>query len=223
MKKFKSTRFVISIAIVAVLVASCSSQRPQELPLFLKNPIQIAESVERLELYSRPDGMSLSARDQDSVAQFLTAYARYGDGPIYMNMPSQHSAGTMQTKGMVRSMMAQLGLAGAPVQEGQYQSASYMPSPVVVSYRRLKTLPQDCTIRDHLNRTQTNQPYGQFGCSASANLAAMIDDPRQLLAPYELGAPDMRRRMTIYDKYIKGESPASQQPARQEISSSEDR
>jgi len=217
----KYIKSLMTVGLASALLASCSTQRPQELPLFLKNPIQVAESVERLELYARPDGMSLSARDQDAVATFLSAYARYGDGPLYINMPSQGNAGTFQTQGMVKTMMAQIGLAGVPIQEGQYQTAHYGPSPVVVSYRRLKTLPQDCTIRDSLAYTRTNQPYRQFGCSASANLAAMIDDPRQLLAPYALGEPDMRRRMTVYDKYIKGENPASQHPDRQEISSSE--
>lgn len=152
---------------------------------------------------------------------FLSAYGKYGDGPLYINVPSQANPGTAQTQHLVRNLMAQMGMSGAPIQEGQYQSAPYSPSPVVVSYRRLKTLPQDCTIRGAMQYTRNNQPYSQFGCSASANLAAMIDDPRQLLAPREMGPPDMRRRMTVYDKYIKGESPASQQPARQETSSSE--
>ena len=46
----------------------------------------------------------------------------------------------------------------------------------------------------------------------------MIGDPRQLLDPYELTAPDSQRRQTVYDRYIEGENTASTQPDRQEIS-----
>ena len=65
--------------------------------------------------------------------------------------------------------------------------------------------------------TYANQSYSQFGCSHTANLAAMIQDPRQLIQPYELTAPDSQRRQTIYDKYIEGENPASVQPDRQDV------
>ena len=68
-----------------------------------------------------------------------------------------------------------------------------------------------------LSYAYTNQPYSNFGCFQSANLAAMIQDPRQLLQPYDMTVPDSQRRQTIYDKYIKGENPASDLPARQDI------
>ena len=204
----------------ALALSACAVPMKSEPPTFVNHPIQIAESIERLELYARPDGMSLSARDQDAVAGFLQNYARFGEGPLYMNVPSQSNAGVVQTTDMVKSMMGRMGLGGQALQEGSYQSANV--APVIVSYRRLKTLPKDCSIRSNLAQTYNNQPYSNFGCSASSNLAAMIQDPRQLIAPYDMTAPDMRRRMMVYDKYINGENPASEQPDRQEISSSEE-
>lgn len=205
----------------ALTLSACATPTPSQPPLYQKNPIQVSESIERLELYSRPDGMSLSARDSDAVAGFLSGFAQFGDGPLYMNMPAHGSPGVMQTRGLVRNLMGQIGLGGAPVQEGQYQSHPNMPAPVVISYRRLKTLPRDCTIRSDLTRTYSNQPWPEFGCSQNANLAAMIQDPRQLLEPHPMGPADMRRRMTVYDKYIKGESPASATPPNQTISSTD--
>ncbi len=209
------------LAGTVVFLAGCATPMQSEPPLFRKNPIQIAESIERLELYSRPDGMSLSARDQQAVAGFLSGYGRFGDGPLYMNLPAHSSAGVVQTRGVVQNLMAEIGMAGAPIQEGQYQSRPGQPAPVVISYRRLKTLPQDCTIRTDLTRTYNNQPYHEFGCSQNANLAAMVQDYSQFLHPYDMAPADMRRRMTVYDKYIKGESPASVIPPNQSISSTD--
>jgi len=212
---------LLGIVGVAALTA-CATPQSSQPPLYLKNPIQIAESVERLELYSRPDGMSLSARDQDAVAGFLDGYARFGEGPLYMNLPANGHSGVSQTQNMIETMMSQMGIGTQNVQQGQYQAQSDVMNPVVISYRRLKTLPQDCSINSHLHYTYNNQTYPNFGCSQNANLAAMIQDPRQLLAPYDFAPPDMRRRMEVYDKYIKGDNPASEQPQRQEISSSEE-
>lgn len=219
----KTNRMKIASLIVgtALTIAACATPIQSERSLMMKNPIQIAESIERLELYSRPDGMSLSARDQQAVAGFLSGYGRFGDGPLYMNMPTHGTAGVIQTRGLVQNMMAQIGMAGAPIQEGQYPSAPGNPAPVVISYRRLKTLPQDCSIKSDLTRTYNNQPYHEFGCSQNANLAAMVQDHSQFLQPYDLAPPDMRRRMTVYDKYIKGESPASVTPPNQSISATE--
>jgi pilus assembly protein CpaD len=182
------------------------------------NPISISESIERLELYSRPNGMSLASRDQAAVAEFLNAYALHGDGPLYMNVPAAQSGmiGTRQSANLIRQTMSQLGMGVGALQTGQYQTNPAAPAPVVVSYRRLKIIPKDCRSGADLMSTHSNRPGPSFGCSFNANLGAMIQDPRQLLEPYSMGPPDAQRRQAVYDKFILGENPASEQPDRQE-------
>jgi len=211
---------ILGSAVLALV--GCATPMDSEPPLYMKNPIQISESIERLELFSRPDGMSLSARDSEAVAGFLGGYARFGDGPIYMNYPAHTNPGVIQTRSVVQNIMGRIGMGGAPIQEGQYQSSPHAPAPVVISYRRLKALPRDCSLSSNMSRTGNNQPWREFGCSQNANLAAMVQDYRQFLEPNPMASPDMRRRMTVYDKYIKGESPASQLPPNQSISSTEE-
>jgi len=212
---------LLSCGAIVLSFVACATPEKSSPPQYLKNKIQVTESVERLELYSRPEGMSLSARDQDALGEFLSLYGQFGDGPLYMNVPNQRSAGISQTTHMVQNMLGQVGLAGAPVQQGQYQARPNQPAPVVLSYRRLKTVARDCSINHLITGTYSNQTHETFGCSANANLAAMIEDPRQLIHPHALAPSDMRRRQTVYDKYIRGENPASEQPGRQEVSSSE--
>jgi len=60
-----------------------------------------------------------------------------------------------------------------------------------------------------------------FGCFQSANLAAMVTDPRQLLEPYAAGTPNPQRRQVIYDKYINGETTAAEVNERQSLSASQ--
>lgn len=206
------------IGAVAIMLSACAAPQSAPRPSINNNPISISESIERLELYSRPNGMSLSSRDQDAVAEFLAAYGQFGDGPLYVNVPGAQAStiGTQQSAELVRQTMAQMGMGVGAIQTGQYQSHPSAPAPVVVSYRRLKVVPQDCRGLENMMDTHSNRVMASFGCAYHANLGAMIQDPRQLLEPYALGTPNAERRRTVYDKYITGETTAAARPADQE-------
>jgi len=208
-----------AITCLVVTVTACSTPMASTGPSVFNNKIQVAESIERLELYTRPNGLELSARDQVAVSQFLQSYGRTGNGPLYINVPNSSGSGlgVQQAQAVIRQSLAGVGLGGASVQTGQYQAAYGSPAPVVVSYRTLKTVPQDCRHQGDNKSTYANQPYDSFGCFHAANLAAMIGDPRQLIEPYDMTIPDSQRRQTVYDKYIEGENTASTQPARQQV------
>jgi len=193
-------------------LSGCAAPSMSFKPTQLRNPIKVAESIERLELYTRPNGLELSARDKLAVAQFLDGYGRAGEGPLFVNRPanSVSGLGTQQAEAVIRGLMVQGGLNPNSVQTGQYASNPGAPAPVVVSYRTLRAIPEDCLAMGSLIDTYSNQPQGGFGCFQSANLAAMITDPRQLLEPYASGQPNAQRRQVIYDRYIEGEPTAAQ-------------
>jgi len=210
---------ILCVSAVAATLAACSTPTASTGPNMYNNKIQVAESIERLELYTRPNGLELSARDQAAVRLFLQSYQRSGNGPVYVNIPSGAASGlgVQQAKAFINQNLLVLGLGHEAMQTGQYQAAYGSPAPVVVSYRTLKTVPRDCRQLGDMTDTYSGQPYDNFGCSYSANLAAMIGDPRQLLEPYDMTIPDSQRRQTVYDKYIKGENPASTLPDRQQV------
>ena len=216
-------RLPLMMSALALTLSACAVPQSAPLPGINNSPISISESIERLELYSRPNGMSLSSRDQDAVAEFLAAYGQFGDGPLYVNVPGAQSGsiGTQQSAQLVRQTMAQMGMGVGAIQTGQYQSNPAAPAPVVVSYRRLKVVPKDCRGMENLMETHANRPMRSFGCAYHANLGAMIQDPRQLLEPYAMGLPNAERRRTIYDKYIAGEITAAATPESQERSTDE--
>ena len=200
-------------------LTACATPTETFPPTHLRNPINVAESIERLELYTRPNGLELSARDKLAVAQFLDGYAKSGDGPLHINRPAQSVSGlgTQQAEAVIRGLMTQGGMNVGAVQTGQYFSRLGAPAPVVVSYRTLRAIPQDCGELGDLTMTFANQPHGNFGCFQSANIAAMITDPRQLLEPYATGQPNAQRRQVVYDQYIQGSPTAAQVNPGQEV------
>jgi len=136
----------VVVSAMGLMVTACAAPQAIPGPSINNSQITISESIERLELYARPNGMSLSSRDQSAVAEFLAAYGQFGDGPLYINVPGAQSGsiGTQQSAQLVRQTMAQMGMGVGAIQSGQYQSNPAAPSPVVVSYRRMKVVPQDC-------------------------------------------------------------------------------
>ena len=113
-------KFVPSIALLAFTagLVACSTPQPYAPPMVNKNKIRVAESIERLELYTRPTGLELSARDQVAVGQFLQGYGSRGEGPLYINVPSwtARGIGAQQAQNVIRQSLSQLGMSGAPVQ-----------------------------------------------------------------------------------------------------------
>jgi pilus assembly protein CpaD len=58
----------------------------------------------------------------------------------------------------------------------------------------------------------TNAEYWNFGCASQHNLAAMVDEPVDLVEPRAETPPYTARRDTVLDKYKKGESSATVYP-----------
>jgi len=57
-----------------------------------------------------------------------------------------------------------------------------------------------------------NRPYWNLGCASQRNLAAMVDNPADLVQPRAETPVLTSRRATALDKYRKGEATATQYP-----------
>ena len=58
----------------------------------------------------------------------------------------------------------------------------------------------------------TNAPYWNLGCSMQRNLAAMVEDPSDLVQPRAESPPYTARRSVVLDHYRKGEGTATVYP-----------
>jgi pilus assembly protein CpaD len=54
-----------------------------------------------------------------------------------------------------------------------------------------------------------NRPYWNLGCSSQRNLAAMVDNPADLVQPRGEGPIYTPRRTTVMEKYRAGMGPAT--------------
>jgi pilus assembly protein CpaD len=81
---------------------------------------------------------------------------------------------------------------------------------VLASFTALQAKGPDCEGGwGNLTSTRNNGPSTHYGCAVTANLAAMIADPRHLLAPAAIQPSDGDRRQTVLGKYKKGDVTSS--------------
>ena len=57
-----------------------------------------------------------------------------------------------------------------------------------------------------------NKPYYNFGCANQRNMAAMVDNPSDLVQPRPETPPYTPRRTEAFEKYRKGTSSATAYP-----------
>lgn len=218
------TKLICLSLSAAILLPACSTYQAPLPPYDELHKVRVAETIERMEIYVRPDGMNLSARDRAALGNFIGGFAQSGGaGGLYINIPST-AVGTPaagQAQAEIQNMMLSAGLGGAPVQTGQYQARPGGDAPIVLSYRRLTTMPMNCAVSGNLMNSYNNQAPYNFGCAAQSNFATMVNDPAQILEGYGSDPSIAARRTEGVQAYVKGESAASTQPARQEITSSQ--
>ncbi|MFT4089744.1 MAG: CpaD family pilus assembly lipoprotein [Asticcacaulis sp.] len=101
-------------------------------------------------------------------------------------------------------------------------TAENLPVDVIaVSEIEYRTVRETCNRKwDNLTKTASNKVQSNFGCAVTANMAAQIADPRDVAAPQPATPADAGRKVTIIDKYRKGEitSSAENEAARGTIS-----
>lgn len=215
----KFTLRVTALTAIAAIIAGCSTAIPTYAPYDELHKVRVAEMIERLELYIRPEGMNVSARDRSAMMNFFRMYGTEGDGVIYMNVPASAKGtdGLRQAEAEVQSMMTHLGLSPAAIQMGSYPAAPGQPAPIMLSFRRFATLPGNCHNGQNMTQSYNNMPYYNFGCASQSNFAAMVADPRQLLDGYDDDPAMTARRSTVLERYVEGQNTAATQPVRQEI------
>jgi pilus assembly protein CpaD len=95
-----------------------------------------------------------------------------------------------------------------------YDAGADAAVPVVVGFLRYDAKGPQCGHDwGNLANAFNNEVYEQFGCSITANIAAQVADPADLLHPRTETAPDATRRQVVLDKYRQGSTTATAKDA----------
>ncbi len=195
------------VAATAVLAGCAADTNPQNLSLTPTEHfgVQIASHPEQLALGLHASGLSVAQKA--AIGQFVSQWRDDGGGPVSVRAPldSASPAVARRMQDEASAYMAQLGVPRERLKMAGYVSHHNPSAPLLASYDRFDAQGPNCSGGwSNLTSTGHNSTFGHFGCAVTANLAAQIANPRDLVAPAVETPADNTRRAFIMTKYRQG-------------------
>jgi len=195
MKKYhKVIKPALAALSITALTACTSTFNGAEQALTVEDryPIEVSETTATLQVDS------LSATNKAMINAFVAEYKQRGHGPIMIS-----GASSKLSRSVERAVKAE----GASM----VQRAPGGGSAVTLTFSRYIASVEECgDWSDNLATSYNNGAWDNFGCATQNNLAAMLEDPRDLVDPRGMTGVDPDRRSTILERYRAGESTAAQ-------------
>jgi pilus assembly protein CpaD len=186
-----------------------------------RHPIAIKESDRTVVLFIGKSRGTLTAEQRADVLAFAHVWRREATGGIIIDVPAEtpNQAAASRAVQEVRSI-----LTAAGVPPGGVILRPYTPqdpaklAAVRLNYPRMTAEAGPCGLWPHdLGPTMDtaynkNRPYWNLGCASQRNLAAMVDNPADLVQPRGETGIYAARRSTMVEKYRKGEEFSGKYP-----------
>lgn len=224
--KIKNMMRLLAMFAAALSVTACgslpessdgrSAARPGPVDKF---PIQVADAKEEITLVVAPHVFALSQADRNRVALLAESYKHVGHGNIWVVAPtgSANSAASIGAAAEIAKVMVDRGIRPTSIKMNSYLAAETdVSAPVTVQFRRYHAYTRDCGLWNrNIAFTPANQSSPNLGCASQSNLAAMIEDPRDLIEPTGIDPADPARRAAVFENYRAGNVTASERTAQE--------
>ena len=189
-----------------------------------RHPITIKETDRTVEVFVGASRGGLNASQRADVLAFAQAWKKEATGGIIIDQPSGTTNELAASSAVAESRSI---LAGAGVPPQAIAIRPYLPqnrlalATVRLNYPKVSAHAGPCGLWPHdLGPTYEvghweNRPYWNLGCASQRNLAAMVDNPADLVQPRAETSAHSPRRSVVIDRYRKGENTATQYPPNQ--------
>lgn len=219
----RGLRGVLAAGFIGMTAAGCTLHRAdvtEATPVDYRqrHPISIREGERTTQVFVGVYRAGLTPAQRADVAIAAREWKREATGGILIEVPTDTpNAGAAQ--GAVRDIIATLRAAGVP---GQFiATRPYTPATetrlatIRIHYPRMVAeagpcglWPEDLGPAPEAQHNE-NRPYYNLGCASQRNMAAMVENPADLVQPRGETAIYAARRSVVIDKFRKGENPAT--------------
>lgn len=170
---------------------------------------EVTQQPHEIRLAVRGDG--LSPAQMEALSDFAEGWRANG-GPIVLRAPvgGPESASVGRASEHVRGFLLNAGVPTGEISVMGYEARGDARAPLILARQQYAvTVPACGRSWTNVAHSRTNEVQANFGCATTANMAAQIANPADLLGPAAVGPPDAQRREVVLDKYRKGEVTAS--------------
>jgi pilus assembly protein CpaD len=180
----------------------------------LRHPIAVQEANRSVVVFVGHARGGLSASQRADVFGLAQSWLQEGTGAISADVPVD-TPNARAAADSFREIQALLASAGVP--QGGLVMRRYHPddirtlATIRLSYPKISAVAGPCGVWPEdlgpsiKNKSYfENKPYYNFGCAYQRNMAAMVDNPSDLVQPASETPAYTARRSTAFEKYRKG-------------------
>jgi pilus assembly protein CpaD len=188
----------------------------------LRHPIAIQEANHSIEIFVGNSRGGLSASQRSDVTGMAQTWLREGTGAINADVPTAtpNARAAADTFREVRAMLAAAGVPPRGIIVRNYRPDDPRQLPTIrLNYAKITAVAGPCGVWPEdlgpsVNNPSyfENKPYYNLGCAYQRNMAAMVDNPSDLVQPRSETPPYTARRVNAYEKYRKGTSTTTTYP-----------
>ncbi|WP_306117409.1 MULTISPECIES: CpaD family pilus assembly protein [unclassified Roseitalea] len=208
-------RTVTGLFVGATLLAGCGTTAKDPMTVGsvgdhrVNHPIVVTERQQTLDVPVASGARELTAAVKSNISAFAASFADSGTGVIHVLVPvgSANEHAVDRVRGDIVAAIEQGGASRHDVAIQGYDASGHGPSAAVrLSFVGMTaSTPRPCGQRPaDLADTRGNRPYADFGCSTQSNLAAMVENPGDLLGPRETSPIDGAQRSVVLGGYQGG-------------------
>jgi pilus assembly protein CpaD len=179
-----------------------------------RHPIVIEEADRSVDIFVGSGRGGLSAIQRADVVALGQAWLREGTAGLVIDLPkgTPNARAAADAHHEVLSLLSAVGVPPNAITTRPYRPRDPRQFATIrLAYPRIAAEAGPCGLwPDDLgpsikNRIYVeNKPYHNFGCANQRNLAAMVDNPSDLVQPRPETPPYTARRSIAFDKYRKG-------------------
>ena len=171
--------------------------------------LQVEPGLDRIALSVHDAG--LSANQQAALDSLASRFVRSGAPDVVIEAPGGGDPAAASMAWGIRDALERTGIPAERIRVASYHAPSPR-APVLAGFETVQAVVPRCgTAWGNLGRTGDNRSSANFGCAVTANLAAQVSNPRDLVAPRAMTPADANRRAVVFEHYVAG-TPTSAQP-----------
>jgi pilus assembly protein CpaD len=207
------------VAGCALVICGCNTDQPQiaaapNVPTDyrLRHPITISEADHSLEIFVGSNRGELSATQRAEVLAFAQTWKHEATGGVLVDLPvgTGNARAAAEVMPAIHSMLVASGVPPAGIVVRGYHPPGRNFATIHITYPKISAQAGPCgvwpqDIGPSFNREYfENQPWWNFGCASQRNLAAMVDNPADLVQPRAKTPAYTMRRNVVVEKYQQG-------------------